>query len=123
MRAFTPPQPPLRVLLLDDRFLRRRGMEIVLSAQDGIEVVGAADRSGGVDGVARLAPDVVILDPSPEVYRKVRQAAPNARVLMLGQVGEAPAGIDVAPGDGPLDRTLSAEDLASAVRRAGASCR
>ena len=129
MRAFTERRLPetrlpraeaqharLRVLLLDDRFLSRRGMEIVLSAHDDIEVVGAADRSDGVDGVAQLAPDVIILDHSPEAYRSVRQAAPQARILMLG--ARDADEVDVAPGDGPLDRTLSAEELASAVRRA-----
>ena len=108
----------LRVLLLDDRYLSRRGMEIVLSAHDDIEVVGAADRSDGVADVAHLAPDVIILDHSPEAYRSVRKAAPQARILMLSARDAGADGLDVAPGDAPLDRTLSAEELASAVRRA-----
>lgn len=112
------PGARLRVLLLDDRFLSRRGMEIVLSAHDDIEVVGAADRSDGVAGLAGLAPDVIILDHSPEAYRTVRRAAPQARILMLCAGGTGTDGIEVAPGDGPLDRTLSAEELATAVRRA-----
>lgn len=112
------PGARLRVLLLDDRFLSRRGMEIVLSAHDDIEVVGAADRSDGVAGLAGLAPDVIILDHSPEAYRTVRQAAPQARILVLGTGTDA---IEVAPGDVPLDRTLSAEELATAVRRAARS--
>lgn len=117
-RVLAPGRPggpdPLRVVLVDDRFLSRRGMEIVLSAQDGIEVVGAGDHSIDATGMAALAPDVVILEPDWDTLSKVRQAAPHARILMLDPGDGGPAA------DGRVARNVSGEELAMAVRRAGA---
>lgn len=104
---------PLRVILVDDRFLCRRGMEIVLSAQEGIEVVGVADHTIDATGVAALAPDVVILDPDWDTLSRVRSAAPRARILMLDPDEAGPAA------DGHVARNVSGEELAMAVRRVG----
>jgi DNA-binding NarL/FixJ family response regulator len=52
-----------RVLLADDQVLVRAGFGALLDAQDGIEVVGeAADGADAVRQVARLRPDVVLMD-------------------------------------------------------------
>jgi len=53
----------IRVLLADDQEMVRTGFRLILSAEDGIEVVGEAGT--GVDAVARaraLRPDVVLMD-------------------------------------------------------------
>ncbi|WP_158891483.1 response regulator transcription factor [Amycolatopsis anabasis] len=53
----------IRVLIADDQALVREGLSVLLSAQPDIEVAGeAADGQDAVDEVARLHPDVVLMD-------------------------------------------------------------
>ena len=54
---------PIRVLLVDDQELFREGVRVIVDAQDGMVVVGAA--ADGVEAVRLvddLAPDVVLMD-------------------------------------------------------------
>jgi DNA-binding NarL/FixJ family response regulator len=54
---------PVRLLIADDRERTRRAIRALVSAHPGFEVVGeAANGQEAVDGVERLAPDLVILD-------------------------------------------------------------
>ncbi|WP_212822188.1 response regulator transcription factor [Polymorphospora rubra] len=53
----------IRVLLVDDESMIRLGLATVLGAGRDIEVVGeSADGAGALDAVARLRPDVVMMD-------------------------------------------------------------
>ncbi len=54
---------PVRVLIVDDHDLLRRGIETILSAEPDIEVVGeAVNGAQAVDLVAELLPDIVLMD-------------------------------------------------------------
>jgi two-component system NarL family response regulator len=54
---------PIRVLLVDDHALLRRGLDIVLQQEPDIEVVGeAGDGAEAVEKAGELLPDVVLLD-------------------------------------------------------------
>lgn len=54
---------PVRVVLVDDQELIRRGMRLLLEISDDIEVVGeAADGLEGLEVVAQTSPDVVLTD-------------------------------------------------------------
>ncbi|WP_345752498.1 response regulator transcription factor [Microbacterium rhizophilus] len=53
----------LTVVLVDDEALIRAGLRMLLEAETGIEVVGeAADGHAGVELIARMRPDVVVMD-------------------------------------------------------------
>jgi DNA-binding NarL/FixJ family response regulator len=53
----------LRVVLVDDEALIRAGLRMLLDAEHGIDVIGeASDGRAGVDMVAELRPDVVVMD-------------------------------------------------------------
>lgn len=53
----------IRVAIVDDQQLMRNGFEMILSAQEDIEVVGVApDGRQGVELVRRARPDVVLMD-------------------------------------------------------------
>jgi DNA-binding NarL/FixJ family response regulator len=54
---------PIRVLLVDDHPALRVGLRVLLDQADDIRVEGeAADTAGALDAIARLQPDVVVLD-------------------------------------------------------------
>src|SRR5918998_2181939 len=77
----------IRVLLVDDNAIVRRGIASLLAEADGIEVVGeAADGREAIELAATVAPDVVCLDVMMPVMDGVEAAGPlaqRARVLML----------------------------------------
>jgi DNA-binding NarL/FixJ family response regulator len=57
------PETAVRVLVVDDDALVRAGLRLMLGGASGIEVVGeAADGSDVPDAVAKLSPDVVLMD-------------------------------------------------------------
>lgn len=54
---------PIRVLLVDDDPLVRGGLSLMLSGSPSLSVVGEAeDGAAGVEAVAQLSPDVVLMD-------------------------------------------------------------
>ncbi|SFN46822.1 two component transcriptional regulator, LuxR family [Variovorax sp. OV329] len=82
--------PPIRVLVVDDQVLIRRGMSLLLDAAPDIEVVGQA--ADGVEAVAmatQLQPDVVLMDlHMPRkggvlATREIAAALPHTRVMVL----------------------------------------
>ncbi|MBV8693888.1 MAG: response regulator transcription factor [Ktedonobacteraceae bacterium] len=85
-----PSMHPIRVLLADDHEILRQGLKLLLGLQPEIQVVGEA-RTGHevVEQVARLCPDVVVMDISmPEMdglqaCSIIRRRQPETHVLML----------------------------------------
>jgi DNA-binding NarL/FixJ family response regulator len=80
----------IRVVLCHAHAGLRTGLQHLLDAADGIEVVGAAaDTGDGVEVAARLAPDVVLIDlamPSIDAVAATHRIAamrPRTRVLIV----------------------------------------
>ena len=85
----------IRVLIVDDHPLMRKGLADILDGVDGIEVVGSAE-----DGAAAVAltyavkPDIVLMDISMpgmdgiEATEKLVEMASDARVVMLTSYSE-----------------------------------
>jgi DNA-binding NarL/FixJ family response regulator len=81
---------PLRILLVDDHILFRKGLARLLDAQPDFEVVGEA--SDGIEGLEQarlLRPDVVLMDlrmpvcGGLEATREIKRELPHIRVVML----------------------------------------
>ncbi|HMJ78658.1 MAG TPA: response regulator transcription factor [Iamia sp.] len=74
----------IRVLLIDDQALLRRGLRALLDAEDGIEVVGeAGDGAEAVALTAELEPDVVLMDvrmPGVDGLSATRTITADARL-------------------------------------------
>jgi DNA-binding NarL/FixJ family response regulator len=80
----------IRVLIADDHPVVRQGLQVLLSVQDDVEVVGeAADGRQALALTAELDPDVVLLDlklpvlDGIAVLRELRDAGLRARALVL----------------------------------------
>ena len=80
----------LRILIVDDHEIVRRGLHALLAAQPGWEVVGeAANGPDAVQQVIRLKPDIVIMDIAMPVMsgldatRLIKETAPQTKVLIF----------------------------------------
>jgi NarL family two-component system response regulator LiaR len=80
----------IRVLLVDDHFVVRRGVSALLATYPEIDVVGEA--SSGAEGIAlakQLKPDVVLMDlvmpemDGIEATRQLKAVLPTVQVLVL----------------------------------------
>lgn len=121
-----PAAPPrIRVLLTDDQDLVRYGLRLVLEAEPDIAVVGeASDGAEAVRAVARLAPDVVLMDvrmPGAggiEATERIAREYPDVRVLVLTtyDLDEFAFGALRAGAAGFLLKNTQPEELVAAVR-------
>ena len=117
---------PIRVLVVDDHTLFRRGLIALLGADARFEVVGEAGDAGEAQRkAAALAPDVILLDnhlpgvKGVDALPGLREAAPAARVLML-TVSEDERDLAAALRGGArgyLLKTAEGDVLASAIVR------
>ena len=117
----------IRVMVVDDHKLFRRGLIALLAQEEGLDIVGEA--ADGVEALRRaeeLKPDLILLDNHMPGVRGVdllpdlREAAPQAQVLML-TVSEDEQDLTAALRGGAagyLLKTMDGADLANALRRA-----
>lgn len=119
----------IRVLVVDDHAVVRRGLCDLLSAADGVEVVGAVDDGSlAAQAVSTLEPDIVLMDLSmPEVdgiagTQAVLAERPETKVLVLTSFNESArilAALE-AGAVGYLLKDTEPEDIVKAVRDAAA---
>ena len=116
---------PIRVLVVDDHALFRRGLEIVLAQESDIEVVGeAGDGAEAVEQAADLLPDVVLMDvrmprrSGIEACTAIKDVVPSARIIMLtisDEEGDLYEAIK-AGATGYLLKEISIDEVATAIR-------
>ncbi|HEV2798771.1 MAG TPA: response regulator transcription factor [Nocardioides sp.] len=116
---------PVRVLVVDDQELFRRGLIMLLSGDTDIEVVGeASDGITATDLAVKTAPDVILLDvrmprrTGVEACRGIKEAVPSAKIIML-TVSDEEADLyeSVKNGaSGYLLKDSSIEEVAQAIR-------
>jgi DNA-binding NarL/FixJ family response regulator len=124
-------EPPVRVMIADDSGLFAAALEVVLTGEAGIEVVGsAADGEEALRLAGELRPRVVLMDISMpvldgfEATERIRAELPEVSVLMV--TGSA-ADADVrrareAGAAGYVTKDRIAEELVRSIRDVAASC-
>ncbi|MFE7975528.1 response regulator [Streptomyces shenzhenensis] len=123
-RTFTE-QHPIRVFLLDDHEVVRRGLADLLDSESDITVVGdAATAEHAVVRAPALRPDVAVLDvrlPDGDgitVCRELRDRMPDVACLMLTSFDDEDALLDaiMAGASGYVLKQIKGSDLVSAIR-------
>jgi two-component system, NarL family, response regulator DevR len=119
--------PPVRVFLVDDHELVRRGIRDLFSNEDDIEVVGdAATAEQALNRLPAVKANVALLDvrlgkgpTGIEVCRDIRSAHPEVACVMLTSFAddEALFASIMAGASGYLLKQVLGNDLVGAVRR------
>lgn len=127
MPMTSPDTAPIRLLVVDDHTLFRRGLIALLARDTGLVVVGdAADAGQALRKAQELQPDVILLDNhlpgvnGVDALPALLEAAPSTCILML-TVSEDENDLAAAlhgGASGYLLKTMEGDDLTAAVHRA-----
>ena len=120
--------PPLRVMLVDDHEVVRRGLQLLLAASEDLTVVAEAGSvREAVAEAARTRPDVIVMDvrladgSGVEATREIRSSFPDIRVLMLTSFAddEAVLASVLAGASGYVLKQIQGDALVRAIRTIG----
>ena len=125
----TSPSQPIRVMLVDDHTMVRRGLAAFLKASDDLQLAGEAE--SGADAIqlcARILPDVILMDmvmpdmDGAAATRAIRQQFPQVQVIALTSFkeGDLVKNALEAGAIGYLLKDISADELVRAIRAAHA---
>jgi two-component system response regulator DevR len=120
---------PIRIFLVDDHELIRRGLRAFLEGEPDMEVVDeAASARDAVGKVPIVKPDLVVLDirlpdgNGVEVCRELRARCPEAKVIMLTSFADDTALMDsiMAGASGYILKATKQGELLEALRKVAA---
>ena len=115
----------LRVLVVDDHALFRRGLQTILEQEPDLELVGeASDGAEAVEKAQELMPDVVLMDvrmpkrSGIEATTQIKDLLPHVKILMLTISDEEADLYDAikAGASGYLLKEIPIEEVADAIR-------
>lgn len=85
-----PASGPIRILIVDDHAVVRKGLAMVLRLEPGLEVIGEAENGkAGMDAAKHLEPDIVLVDlvmpemDGQEMALSLRKSNPEIKIMML----------------------------------------
>jgi DNA-binding NarL/FixJ family response regulator len=116
---------PIRVLVVDDQELFRRGLTMLIGAMDGIELVGeAGDGQVATEIAVSTRPDVVLLDvrmpgrSGIQTCAELKTVLPSVHIVMLTASDEESDLYDAVRSGavGYLLKDSSIDEVAQAVR-------
>jgi two-component system NarL family response regulator len=115
----------IRVLVADDHALYRRGLEMVLGQEEGIEIVGeASDGAEAIRRVEELLPDVVLMDirmprrSGIEACTAIKDVVPSTKIVILTISDEESDLYEAvrAGANGYLLKDVPGEEIAAGIR-------
>ena len=118
---------PIRVMLVDDHTIVRRGLRAVLSVSDGMRLVGEAnDGEEAIQLCEQLQPDVILMDllmPKMDgiaATKAIHERWPKVRIIALTSFKEREyvEGVLKVGATSYLLKNVSADELVSAIRGA-----
>ena len=121
------PYQPIRVMLVDDHAMVRRGLATFLMVFDDLELVGEADSGqAAMQLCGQVNPDVILMDlmmpdmDGAATTRLIRQKYPKVQVVALTSFKEQEVVQNAlqAGAIGYLLKDVSADELARAIRAA-----
>jgi two-component system response regulator DevR len=119
----------IKIFLLDDHEIVRRGVKAALEAEDDMTVVGeASDGAHAIGAVEACAPDVAILDVrldagnGIDVCRRITSDFPNVRSLILTSFDSDRALVDagLAGAAGFVLKQIRSTELIDTIRKVAA---
>ena len=119
----------IRVLLVDDHAMVRRGMRDFLELHDDIEVAGeAVDGSDAIAQATELRPDVIVMDlmmpgvDGIEATSRIKTSVPDVEIIVITSFIEEARVVSAieAGASGFLLKDAEADELAVAIRAAAA---
>lgn len=124
-RKSEPGNDKLRVLVVDDHALFRRGLQMVLEQEKDLDLIGeAGDGTEAIQKAQELMPDVVLMDvrmprrSGIEATREIRDVLPHVKILMLTISDEEADLYEAikAGASGYLLKEIPIEEVADAIR-------
>ena len=115
----------LRVMVVDDHALFRRGLQMVLQGEPDLDLVGeASDGAEAVERSQELMPDVILMDvrmpkrSGIEATTQIKDLLPHVKILMLTISDEEADLYDAikAGASGYLLKEIPIEEVADAIR-------
>ena len=118
-------EDPIRVVIADDHVLYRRGLQMVVSQDEDIVIVGeAGDGKEAVDRTVELLPDVVLMDvrmphtSGIQACQTIKALVPSTKIIMLTMSDEESDLYEAvkAGANGYLLKDVPGEEIADGVR-------
>ena len=116
---------PIRVLIVDDHAVVRRGLNVIVSTEPGMQVAGqAANGLEAVEAVKKLSPDVVLMDlqmpkmNGVDAIKEIAKDTSGVRILVLTSFAEDDHVFPAirAGAQGYLLKDSTPEELTQAIR-------
>ena len=123
------PSQPIRVMLVDDHTMVRRGLATFLKVVDDLQLVGEAESgAAAIQLCGEILPDVILMDmvmpdmDGATATRAIRQQYPRVQVIVLTSFkeGDLVKNALEAGAIAYLLKDVSADDLVRAIRAAHA---
>lgn len=120
-------QPPIKVMIVDDHTVVRRGLKFFLLAFDDMELVGEADNGeAAVELCGQLQPDVILMDmkmpgmDGAAATRKIIERHPHVQIIALTSFKDEALvqGALLAGAVSYLLKDVTDDELAEAIRSA-----
>jgi DNA-binding NarL/FixJ family response regulator len=115
----------IRILIVDDHAVVRKGLAMVLRLEPDIEIVGEADNGrAGLEAAQRIAPDIVLADlvmpemGGQEMALALRKSNPTIKLIMLTgtEVDDRVYDLVAAGVEGYVLKNIEPGELVRAIR-------